>query len=312
MFTHFIYMPWTGLGLHNGFRGNTWLRNRIKIFKEFVLPSILNQTINDKFYLWCSWRPEERNNPVVEKFRQYLNQFKGLSVIHTFGGLCFWDDKYSYKTASERLMNSLKSSLPYLKDYVGDNPYTLMTIWPSDDLYVSQAMEWVQEKVKELVSRDFVTNHVICFQKGYISNYATKEIHEYLNKTNPPFFTIVFSQEQFLNPEKHYYHTGPYQSHEYVINHLAPHFIDKPGFCVGTHNMNISTTFNHRFKGRAIEGFEKERLMFDLGITESEPLIFERPVRLWMRWLINKFPDKIRYHLLTFYYHKIYDRFIRI
>ena len=36
-FKHLIYCPFTGLGLYNGFRGNRWLKNRIKIFKEFVV-----------------------------------------------------------------------------------------------------------------------------------------------------------------------------------------------------------------------------------------------------------------------------------
>ena len=69
---HLIYCPFTGLGLYNGFRGNRWLKNRIKIFKQYVVPSLLNQS-NQNFILWVSWRPEERNNIIISTLFKYLN-----------------------------------------------------------------------------------------------------------------------------------------------------------------------------------------------------------------------------------------------
>ena len=70
-FKHLLYVPFTGLGLYNGFRGNKWLKKRIQIFKQFVVPS-LHAQINQNFIIWISWRPEEKNNHIVKEFYQYL------------------------------------------------------------------------------------------------------------------------------------------------------------------------------------------------------------------------------------------------
>ena len=69
--THFLHVPWTGLGLYGGFRGNRWLKNRIQIFKQFVVPSLLAQT-EQNFILWCAFRHEERDNPLVKELKKYL------------------------------------------------------------------------------------------------------------------------------------------------------------------------------------------------------------------------------------------------
>ncbi len=75
---HLMYVPFTGLGLYNGFRGNRWLKNRIEIFKQFVIPSLLNQTDQD-FILWVSWRREEKNNPIIKEFKQYLENIASMN-----------------------------------------------------------------------------------------------------------------------------------------------------------------------------------------------------------------------------------------
>ena len=97
-FSHLYAVPFTGLGLHNGFRGNQWLINRIKIFNQFVLPSILAQ--GNDLTVWFCWRPEEEYNALVVEFQTMLDSIEGLNTIHTFGGCFFWDDKYSDQEAS--------------------------------------------------------------------------------------------------------------------------------------------------------------------------------------------------------------------
>ena len=39
-YKHLMYMPFSGLGLYNGFRGNRWLKNRIKICKLRIRPFV--------------------------------------------------------------------------------------------------------------------------------------------------------------------------------------------------------------------------------------------------------------------------------
>ena len=142
---HLMYCPWTGLGLYGGFRGNRWLKNRIKIFKHFVVPSLRSQT-SKNFMLWCSWRREERYNPIVQEFIRYLNNnVREFSTIHTYTGVCFWDDKYSDEVAHERLLSAIHGAMGTLVNVVSECRDVLMTIQPSDDCYVSDFVENIQK-----------------------------------------------------------------------------------------------------------------------------------------------------------------------
>lgn len=252
---HFLYVPWTGLGLYNGFRGNRWLRNRIKVFKQFVLPSILGQTNLDQtlsqkdFVLWMSWRPEERSNYYVKQFVNEMSLLPNLTVINTYGGVCFWDDKYPDQIARTRLMDSLHSTLGEMINFTGDKEYdsVLMTIQPSDDCYHKNAM-----KAIKLGFQENSQLQAIGFTKGYVMNYLTGEVAEYNPTTNPPFFTIKFPRNVFIDPTKHVAFTGPYKSHEYIGEKLKYGKINERGFLVGTHFDNISTVFDHPYKGETV------------------------------------------------------------
>lgn len=302
-FCHLYQIPFTGLGLHNGYRGDHWLKNRLEIFKEYVLPSLLNQGSRD-FYAWFCWRPEEKENPIVKEFQQTLNKVEDFYSVHTFGGIPFWDDKYDDKTASERLMRTLEISLPALKNHVGDLPYVLVTIQPSDDMYLGNAPQQLKAKFTELLEKDPKnTKQAVGWKKGNIMNYWTKEIAEY-NTTSwttdkvstyhtdtiPPFFTLLFSGEEFLDPVKHFNHLGPYKSHEFIGDHFVYNALEGRGFIVGCHGENISTTFNHRYKGRTLNKEETEQIMIKAGILLSKPISFKPTLRYRVRKFINYLP----------------------
>src|SRR4030042_3368645 len=102
MLRHFFYTPFTGLGNFQGFRGNNWLGRRIQIFHAVVVPSLVAQTDKD-FILWVSWRPQERENKQVQDLKEYLDAM-GLKNVFTYGGVVFWDDKYSDEVAYDRLI----------------------------------------------------------------------------------------------------------------------------------------------------------------------------------------------------------------
>ena len=280
-YKHLLYCPWTGLGLYNGFRGDGWLRNRVQIFKQFVIPSIQNQTVNG-LTLWCSWRTEEKYNPIVKELIEYLDGIEEFDSIHTFHGVCFWDDKYSDETARDRLLTSLHRSLAELTDVVGDTDEVLMTIQPSDDMYSRHAMEKVQESLRG----DGV--QATGFKHGYVMDLKEKEIAEWNPETNPPFFTIKFPRAVFLDPLKHFDYTGPYKSHEFVGDKLEYVSIaDMRGFMVGTHGENISTVFDHPFKGGAVSQEELK----DFGIASIPLLKLKMSLR---RVLFNKLPYRVK------------------
>ncbi len=274
MLTHFLCVPFTGLGLFNGYRGDTWLRNRLAVFKQFVLPSLLAQTEHN-YWLWLQFRPQEEENPIVQSFIGDLAQIRGLRVIVTYHGITMWDDKYEDAIASKRLMASLVASLPELKQVVGDSDRVLVTIQPSDDIYLGRAIELIQSLGN------------IVFTQGYIINYATLEVAEYNPTTFPPFSTIVFTAEQFLDPQLHYAHIGPYKSHEFV--QAKP--VDMRMFIVGTHGENVSTTWNHGFRGRILDEYERDNVLINAGLFGVKPIVIKKDrYRRNMKRLLNLFP----------------------
>ena len=279
-YKHLLYCPWTGLGLYNGFRGNGWLKNRIKIFKQFVIPSIQNQTAKS-LTLWCSWRPEEKNNPLVEELIEYLKGIKEFDTVHTFHGVVFWDDKYPDEVARDRLLTSLHGSLAELTDVVGDVENVYMTLQPSDDMYSGSAMQEIRDVLEKKA------NQAAGFKRGYVMNLQTKDICEWNPKTNPPFFTIKFPRNIFLDPLKHFDYSGPYKSHEYVGDKLNYTQLDNRGFMVGTHGENISTVFDHPFRGEKVSSI----VQMDFGIHGTPPLELEMTRR---RVLFNKLPYKAK------------------
>jgi hypothetical protein len=289
---HLCYVPFTGLGLFSGFRGNRWLKSRIKIFKQFVITNLQAQTSHN-FTLWCSWRPEEKSNKYVRELIDYLNQIPEFKTIHTFNGLCFYDDKFEDDVARERLINNLHCSMGDLLDEVGQVDYVYMTIQPSDDIYHIRTIEMLQRMFRET---DF---EAIGFKKGYICSYQTKEVREYNPTTNPPFYTIKFKKEDFIDPLRHIQFTAlkkdvgkykkgtPCPSHEYIGDCLKYGQIDERGFSVGTHGENISTHFDNPFAGEKVG----QEALKDFGIENTEVLKISFSLG---KVIFNKLPHQVK------------------
>ena len=285
--THFLQVPWTGLGIYGGFRGNDWLKNRIKVFKEYVLPAILNQS-NSNFILWCCWRPEEKENPIVKEFAEYLSKFRNLNFIFTYQGIMFWDDKYPKDVAEARITNSLDKTLPLLKPFVDNSDWVLVTLQPSDDMYLYNTIERLQDEKLE--------RKAVGFKHGYIMDLFTKEISEYNPKTTPPFYTVFFPKDIFMDTKKHLDYIGRCESHEYVKNFLPYKLYDERGFIVGTHTENISTGYNIPYRGRTLSKVEAGNVMRQAGILESKHLKLSRHWKRYYFKLPHWLRRKIRYY----------------
>lgn len=290
-FVHLMYCPFTGLGLYGGFRGNHWLKNRIKIFKQFVLPSLLAQT-SQNFTLWISWRPEERFNPIVSDFVKFLNKTT-LKTVHTYAGLCFYDDKYPPEIARERLISAIHSSSGNLINATEGVEYVLMTIQPSDDCYHKEAVKEIQDAFKD------PKLEAVGFKSGYIINHQTLEVAEWNPETNPPFYTIKFLRPVFVHPLKHLEYTGlahdiggykrgtPLPSHEYVKDCFTYGLFDVRGFLVGTHGENISTIWKHPYKGNVLN----KTILDNFGLSNVSPLTLPVSFR---RMIFSKLPHKVQ------------------
>lgn len=277
---HFLQVPWTGLGNFNGFRGNRWLKNRITVFKQFVIPSLQAQTCKD-FTLHCCWRREERNNPLVKELVEYLNGIKEFKTIHTFTGILFWDDKFSDKEAELRLAMSLHGAMQELVNHTDGAETILMTIQPSDDCYSSDAVETIQR-----FFREFPDFQAMGFTKGYICDYVSGAVSEYNPLTNPPFFTVKFDKDVFLDSQRHMAY-AKYKSHEYVGDFLKYAKCEKRGFLVGTHYDNISTHFDNPYAGKRVVG----ETLKDFGLDGVEKLVI--PFSLG-RIIFNKLPHQVK------------------
>lgn len=306
MYRHFIYTPFTGLGLFGGHRGNRWLKNRIQIFKQFTVPSLRNQT-SQQFTLWVSWRKEERGNKLVLELEQYLkNLFGSNRVVFTYSGLCFYDDKFEDAVAKERLITSLHHTTAELVNHIGDVSDVIYTIQPSDDCYSSGMVEEIQTLFKKT---DY---QAIGYKHGYIASYQTKEVREYNCKTNPPFYSIKIPKEIFLDPFKHAQYTAlkrdvgkyrkgtPCPSHEYIGDCLNYLQIPRRGFLVGTHGENISTHFNNPYAGEKVEPLT----LLDFGIYDTPHLKIPYSFR---KHLMKKLPFIVQKKLRYIFGEKLYQ-----
>lgn len=279
-----VSVPFTGLGLYGGFRGNRWLRNRIRVFETFVIPSLLAQSDRD-FIVWVAWRQEERSNKYVQELKQRLDAIPNFEVVFTYSGIPFWDDKHDDDTARTRLGRTLAEALPELMDVVGDCENVYWLLQPSDDCYNRLTIQSVRAAFEDPEMQ------AVTFTKGYLCNYSTKELLEYNPKTNPPFFAIKYPRGIFFDPGKHMTYSGPFKSHEYIGDKLKLGKFEGRGFLVGTHGENISTHFNHPYGGQRFEGLERDQILESFGIVDAEPLKLPISIR---KQIMRKLPHPIR------------------
>lgn len=199
---HFLYCPLLGLGLFNGARGTRWLKNRILILKQFVVSSLQNQT-SKNFTLWISVRPEDKQDKQIKELQTYFSGIQEFQTIFTFHGLCFYDDKFSDDIARNKLITNLHGSIGELLDTIGECDYILFSIQPSDDCHEKNFVKDIQQLFREAPNFQ-----AIGFEQGYIMNYLTGELAEYNPITNPPFYTIKFPRDIFIDPLKHLSYTS--------------------------------------------------------------------------------------------------------
>jgi len=296
-----MMVPFTGLGLHDGFRGDVWFKNRIEIFKSYTLKSLMNQT-NKNFVLWLTFRPEERDNPLTIDLYNYLRSlskethfiFNDKNLIFTYSGICFWDDKYP----KDKLINRLVATLPEMKEIVKGYDWVYQTIQPSDDMFIDTAVEQIQSWGPE-------HKRALVWKKGYIIRIKNHQVAEYNPNTFPPFSTIIFPTDEFLDPAMHYIYIGPYKSHEYVKDCFNCVELDGRGFLVGVHGDNISTMWS-TFRGEEFIDPEKESILARFGLGHAKPIkVRRRRGRLIVRAVCNRLPEPIGKAVKRWYYNII-------
>lgn len=294
-FIHIVYTPFTGVGLYGGFKNQDWFDYRLKIFKEYTLPSLLNQT-NKNFIHWISFRKEEESDNRVYDLANYMERL-GHKFILTFDGLMYYDDKfspdfrsrfmnllriirYTWRTKDIRklglcreiiynknstLEQRLKNSLPALKASKKCD-YVYLTRIDSDDMFHKNAIQEIQNN-QPFPEAILPFPGAILLDKGYVFNYNSKELAEWNPITNPPFHTIIFPYEHFIDSKKHYEYIKDYKSHEDIKKIFAYRILKDSLYCVLVHNEQISTIWNHPFKGKTILE-NKNEILSSFGIEK--------------------------------------------
>mgnify|MGYP001579304315 CR=1 FL=1 len=267
---HIIAIPFTGVGLHSGYRGDTWFKHRIEIFKNYTLKSLKNQS-NKDFIIWCWFRPEEAENPLVDEIRDALAQ-AGLRFIFTFHGLMYHDDKfndynlrtkirnlfmmvwdmwiykewkspkelwkYTWEDKNKTLLNRLRQALHSVQRTIGsDYDWVYLTRLDSDDMLHKEAVNCIQASLPEY-------KKALVFDKGYIYNVITKQVAEWNPPTNPPFHTIIFPAGTFFDAHGHKEYYGSFTSHEDIRKVFDCETLDVHKYMVSFHGKHISTAWN--------------------------------------------------------------------
>lgn len=234
-FSHFIHTTFTGRGIP-GYGGDEWYEKRIETFKKYCVPSLQNQT-NQNFIHWICFRPEEKENPLTIKLGKYLDSIK-YKYIFTFHGQPFRDDKKSDISLKSRLTKSLEDIKQYVK---GD--YVLFSVIDSDDMYRNDYVELVQKE-------KYAYKKALIAVQGLVLNDTTEELADWNHPSCPPFYTIFFPTEVFIDVEKHLAYYYPFVSHEDILTVFKWEKLPDYMYCCTTHSGNISTTWDNSCRGK--------------------------------------------------------------
>lgn len=262
--------PFTGVGLHGGFRGDAWFKHRIEIFKNYTLKSLLNQS-NRNFIHWFSFRKEEENHPYVKELGDYMKSLN-YRFIFTFDGLMYWDDKYTnyglrtklknflmmardewhngewhglaniwkntWEDKNRTLISRVESSLRKIIQEVGnDYEWVYLTRIDSDDMFHKESIALIQEQKPE-------NRRSLVFKDGYILNIETGEVAEWRPPTNPPFHTIIFPSSIFFDSLSHVEYYRDFKTHEDATRVFTPVVLDMGKYMVSYHGKHISTAWD--------------------------------------------------------------------
>ena len=235
-FTHFICTVFTGRGI-NPFRGDKWYRERVRIFKKYCLPSLLNQT-NKNFIHWICFRPEEEDNPITKQLGEYLDKLE-YNYVFTFHGQPFWDDKKTNIGLAERMQKSIDC----VKKYIENKKYVYFTMIDSDDMFHEDMVDLIQKE-------GFEPKKALTPIKGFMLNDDTGQLADWNHPTCPPYYTIIFPYTIFIDAKKQLEYYYPFVSHEDILKVFNCKRMLDDLYCCTVHGINISTHWEHEFRGQ--------------------------------------------------------------
>ncbi len=227
-----------------------WIIKRIDLFKRYTLASLRNQT-NKNFLHWICFR---NRHPAWDALEEYLKSID-YNFVFTFDGQCHWDDRASNDTLEQKNISSLK----VLEPYIQNKKWVYYTLLDSDDMLMKDAVNLIQQQEPG-------EGKSLIFQKGYAINYFTKELADWFC-VSPPFYTIIYPTEVFLDAKKKMEYEVGLHSHEDAIDTFNAVIMPENKYSYLIHDINKSTDWNHSFRGKIYTDRDFRKQIFkDLGI----------------------------------------------
>lgn len=274
---HIIYIPFSGVGLFDDPKDDTWLKYRIEIFKEFTLKSIINQS-KPIDLLWLGF-DGRYNNPLIKNLLESIK----IPVISTHTGLIYTDDKFIFRNKSTDLYEStwkyawrmfgralkkrklyiftrflknlylknrslssrLDDTLKIIVDALGWFEYIYLTRLDSDDLLH-------RDYIKEVSTYSPTYKKALIRDKGYVYNRNSAELAEWVPKTCPQFFTLQIPRNIMLRSQSFVDYWKDYTTHEDVKKAFNYDTLADHKYCMLIHGNQISSIWGHPFRGKSI------------------------------------------------------------
>ncbi len=202
-----VGINFNAMHLHDKRFDPQWIENRISIFREFTMKSLINQSRQDFLVLL---RYEEKTEDHIQ---QALFKFPQLPANIEF---------VKEKQFEKRIL-----------EYVGNSPEFFISRIDSDDMYHKSYIELLHEYQP-------ANEHVVALipQDGYMYDSINHRLAHW-SHYSPPFYTLIYQTSDFLRRIRYKLIGG----HSKIIR--FNHEILPPGnFMVVVHSDNSVTNFN--------------------------------------------------------------------
>jgi hypothetical protein len=230
-------MPFKDIDGDEGFKGQNWFCHRSDIFEDYTLKSLINQTDKD-FLVWLQFRPKEKTNPVIRKIRRIMKESK-LNFVITFNGAILREDKAYWH--NEDLVERAKKSLNELGEIEED---TVIEVGlDSDDMVSKNFVEYIKN-IEEA--------EAYYMKVGYIYSTEDGRLAEWNNPESMSIYTINYPTNIFLDADAHFKYQKGFSSHEQIPRIFKANQLPDGMYCATTHGNNISTVWEHPFRGKEI------------------------------------------------------------
>lgn len=227
-----------------------WTRNRIRLFRNYCLPSVLNQSCRDFKWLifFDSGTPEE-----FSEFLNFLSSFEMIEICYSHG-MDDFNENYS-KEVRKRIGKTTK--------------WVITTRIDNDDCLHRDAIMYVKDS--------FVPKHrfLISLASGYVLNIRDKTLSHYFYPMSP-FLSLVEDAVKEVEGVFLWGHTKWDNLRLYVFRELWLEYFNrkarnsrfilrKPLWIQTVHGKNISNSF---FRGFPVLK-EKDLSDFSLNFTTT-------------------------------------------